>query len=108
MRKLLYVAALMVCVPAQAGTAYRDRFIPVPNTAPCMVSWTQNTTINGNMILHAAIGEYPEIRGYSEVIRRYQAFRVTIVGGAYWEIEGGPEFLKTKRDEFMQRLKDCK
>ena len=55
-----------------------------------------------------AIGEYPEIRGYSEVIRRYQAFRVTIVGGAYWEIEGGPEFLKTKRDEFMQRLKDCK
>lgn len=108
MKHILIALTAVISMAANAGTVYRDRYIPVPNTAPCMVSWTQNTTINGNMILHAAIGEYPEIRGYSEVIRRYQAFRVTIVGGAYWEIEGGPEFLKTKRDEFMQRLKDCK
>lgn len=108
MKHILIALAAAISMAANAGTVYRDRFIPVPNAAPCMVSWTQNTTINGNMILHAAIGEYPEIRGYSKVIRRYQAFRVTIVGGAYWEIEGGPEFLKTKRDEFMQRLKDCK
>lgn len=105
--KTLLISALLVVATAQAGTVYRDRFIPAG--APCMISFGDRS-INANMIKTIQLTDFTEVVEYNvfsdNKYRTYRALRVTMINNDSYQVTTGD--LNHAQVGLMAQIADCR
>jgi hypothetical protein len=108
MKKLILAAALLLSVTvAEAGTVYRDRFLPAG--APCMITFGERS-INATMIKEVELTDFTEIKEVhfftAHEYRTYRALRVTMINGGWYQITSGN--LEHAQAGLMSQINDCR
>jgi hypothetical protein len=110
MKKILMAMMLALTMTSQAGTVYRDRYLPAG--APCMIDFGGNT-INAMMIKEIIVARYRERTEYNlftaDVFREYNAVRIYLINGHYYQIESDKlDVLNKEKESTLAKIKACR